>query len=228
MVFLILLLLFQNGEQVRIWISLAFKTRPFGTLFMNLTAITERPWKQPVLLMEIDNILEGSMCSFAGVECWHPDENKVLNLRSPIWDFKVNFLQDLRIAQAWLGWISQETTFLDWFLRIFQKGYLMSHRLTFHSTISQVKFHWISLVALIPIPLSHAPVKASNFLNNRHFYGAPSNYCTVNSKKGNTGVIIGSATGGIIMIIVVVGFVLYFCMRKMPYKKKETDVEENK
>ncbi|CAL9766321.1 unnamed protein product [Musa acuminata subsp. burmannicoides] len=127
--------------------------------------------------MEIDNILEGSICSFAGVECWHPDENKVLNLRSPIWDFK------------------------------------------FDVSCNQLSG---------PIPSSHAPVKASIFLNNRHFYGAPSNYCTVNSKKGNTGVIIGSATGGIIMIIVVVGFVLYFCMRKMPFKKKETDVEENK
>ncbi|MQM07684.1 hypothetical protein Taro_040530 [Colocasia esculenta] len=27
------------------------------------------------------NIVEGSICTFSGVECWHPDENKVLNLR---------------------------------------------------------------------------------------------------------------------------------------------------
>ncbi|KAL0460410.1 UNVERIFIED_CONTAM: putative inactive leucine-rich repeat receptor-like protein kinase [Sesamum latifolium] len=28
-----------------------------------------------------DNTTEGYICRFAGVECWHPDENKVLNIR---------------------------------------------------------------------------------------------------------------------------------------------------
>ncbi|KAK4408731.1 putative inactive leucine-rich repeat receptor-like protein kinase [Sesamum angolense] len=28
-----------------------------------------------------DNTTEGYICKFAGVECWHPDENKVLNIR---------------------------------------------------------------------------------------------------------------------------------------------------
>ncbi|KAJ8484198.1 hypothetical protein OPV22_016683 [Ensete ventricosum] len=28
-----------------------------------------------------DNTSEGSICKYNGVECWHPDENKVLNLR---------------------------------------------------------------------------------------------------------------------------------------------------
>ncbi|URD87768.1 STYKc [Musa troglodytarum] len=140
--------------------------------------------------MEIDNISEGSICSFTGVECWHPDENKVLNLRSPIWDSKI---------PGQLNCLSRLSEF-------------------------DVSCNRLSG----PIPSSHAPVKAPNFLNNRHLYGAPLNDCTVISKKGNTGVIIGSATGGIIMIIIVVGFVSYFCMRKMPFKKKETDVEENK
>ncbi|CAL9079338.1 unnamed protein product [Musa textilis] len=140
--------------------------------------------------MEIDNTLEGSICSFTGVECWHPDENKVLNLRSPIWDSKI---------PGQLNCLSRLSEF-------------------------DVSCNRLSG----PIPSSHGPVKAPNFLNNRHLYGAPLNDCTVISKKGNTGVIIGSATGGIIMIIIVVGFVSYFCMRKMPFKKKETDVEENK
>lgn len=30
---------------------------------------------------DFTNTSEGSICKFSGVECWHPDENKVLNLR---------------------------------------------------------------------------------------------------------------------------------------------------
>ncbi|KAL5562255.1 hypothetical protein UlMin_032002 [Ulmus minor] len=30
-----------------------------------------------------DNNTEGFICKFVGVECWHPDENKVLNIRLP-------------------------------------------------------------------------------------------------------------------------------------------------
>ncbi|KAL5576307.1 hypothetical protein UlMin_018006 [Ulmus minor] len=30
-----------------------------------------------------DNNTEGFMCKFVGVECWHPDENKVINIRLP-------------------------------------------------------------------------------------------------------------------------------------------------
>lgn len=29
------------------------------------------------------NVSEGNICKFAGVECWHPDENRVLNIKLP-------------------------------------------------------------------------------------------------------------------------------------------------
>ncbi|KAI3749739.1 hypothetical protein L2E82_20355 [Cichorium intybus] len=32
---------------------------------------------------DFNNNTEGYICKFAGIECWHPDENKVLNIRLP-------------------------------------------------------------------------------------------------------------------------------------------------
>ena len=33
---------------------------------------------------DFNNNSEGFICRFTGVECWHPDESKVLNIHTPI------------------------------------------------------------------------------------------------------------------------------------------------
>ncbi|XWS75973.1 hypothetical protein CRYUN_Cryun01aG0137300 [Craigia yunnanensis] len=38
-----------------------------------------------------DNTTEGFICRFAGVECWHPDENRVLNIRLSDMELKGEF-----------------------------------------------------------------------------------------------------------------------------------------
>ncbi|RZR79552.1 hypothetical protein BHM03_00005273 [Ensete ventricosum] len=74
-----------------------------------------------------------------------------------------------------------------------------------------------------------AKLTQSNFANNAGLCGAPLDACAGTSKKVNAGVIIGSAIGGVVITIIIVGVVLYFCMRRMPIKKKEKiDIEENK
>ncbi|RRT82356.1 hypothetical protein B296_00010651 [Ensete ventricosum] len=74
-----------------------------------------------------------------------------------------------------------------------------------------------------------AKLTQSNFANNAGLCGAPLDACAGTSKKVNAGVIIGSAIGGVVITIIFVGVVLYFCMRRMPIKKKEKiDIEENK
>ncbi|XP_065860838.1 probably inactive leucine-rich repeat receptor-like protein kinase At5g48380 [Euphorbia lathyris] len=46
---------------------------------------------------------EGFICRFAGVECWHPDENKVLNLRLSDMGLKGNFPEGLRNCTSLTG-----------------------------------------------------------------------------------------------------------------------------
>ncbi|WCJ21844.1 BAK1-interacting receptor-like kinase 1 [Euphorbia peplus] len=56
----------------------------------------ERSW-------DFNNYTEGFICRFAGVECWHPDENKVLNLRLTDMGLKGNFPEGLQNCTALTG-----------------------------------------------------------------------------------------------------------------------------
>jgi len=70
---------------------------------------------------------------------------------------------------------------------------------------------------------------AANFANNAGLCGKPlDDVCKGPPKKSNTGVIIGSAIGGVVGTILVVGVVIYFCLRNITVKKKAKEEEENK
>ncbi|KAL5203550.1 hypothetical protein ABZP36_008421 [Zizania latifolia] len=78
-----------------------------------------------------------------------------------------------------------------------------------------------------PIPSSFSKFASSNFAN-QGLCGKPlSNDCTATSSS-RTGVIVGSAVAGAVITLIIVGVVLFFFLRKMPARKKEKDVEENK
>ncbi|KAJ8458392.1 hypothetical protein OPV22_031318 [Ensete ventricosum] len=141
-----------------------------------------------------DNKSEGAICRFAGVECWHPDENKVLNLQLSNMGLQGEFPSGLENCTSLTGGIPVNLSELSG-----------------------------------PIPSFPTKFPQSSFSNNLNLCGDILNVrCTGTSKKSNTGVIIGSAVGGVVITIIVVAVVLYFCMRKMPVKKKDTVVEENK
>ncbi|CDP03993.1 unnamed protein product [Coffea canephora] len=50
-----------------------------------------------------DNATEGFICKFTGIECWHPDENKVLNVRLSSMGLKGQFPRDLANCSALTG-----------------------------------------------------------------------------------------------------------------------------
>ncbi|KDO37775.1 hypothetical protein CISIN_1g042065mg, partial [Citrus sinensis] len=50
-----------------------------------------------------NNDTEGFICKFTGVECWHPDENKVLNLRLTDMGLKGQFPRGIRNCSSMTG-----------------------------------------------------------------------------------------------------------------------------
>ncbi|CAL9041059.1 unnamed protein product [Musa banksii] len=216
-----------------------------------------------------DNKSEGAICRFAGVECWHPDENRVLNLRLSNMGLQGEFPSGLENCTSLTGLdlssnslsgpipadISRKipyVTALDLSFNGFSGEipvnlsdctYLNSLKLQHNKLTGQIPGQLIRLARLIdfdvsdnqlsgPIPSFNNKFLQSSFSNNLNLCGDILNVdCTGTSKKTNTGVIIGSAVGGVVITIIVVAVVLYFCMRKMPIKKKEkkdTVIEENK
>ncbi|WVZ64176.1 hypothetical protein U9M48_013738, partial [Paspalum notatum var. saurae] len=77
------------------------------------------------------------------------------------------------------------------------------------------------------IPSSLSKFAPSNFAN-QGLCGKPlSNDYTATSSI-RTGVIVGSAVGGAVITLIIVAVILFIVLRKMPAKKKEKDLEENK
>ena len=52
---------------------------------------------------DFNNKTEGFICKFYGVECWHPDENKVLNLRLSDMGLRGRFPRDIRNCSSLTG-----------------------------------------------------------------------------------------------------------------------------
>jgi hypothetical protein len=77
-----------------------------------------------------------------------------------------------------------------------------------------------------PIPIFKALFTADSYVNNSGLCGPPLGDCAVSSKS--TGMIIGSAVGGIVVIVLVVGVVVFMLLRKVPKRKSEEDSKGNK
>ncbi|XP_028765447.1 probably inactive leucine-rich repeat receptor-like protein kinase At5g48380, partial [Neltuma alba] len=52
---------------------------------------------------DFNNITEGFICRFTGVECWHPDENRVLNLKLSNMALKGQFPRAIRNCSSLTG-----------------------------------------------------------------------------------------------------------------------------
>ncbi|XP_059626302.1 probably inactive leucine-rich repeat receptor-like protein kinase At5g48380 [Cornus florida] len=68
-----------------------------------LKASLEDPFNYLSTSWNFDNGTEGFICTFIGIECWHPDENKVLNIRLPDMGLKGEFPRGLVNCSAMTG-----------------------------------------------------------------------------------------------------------------------------
>jgi hypothetical protein len=68
---------------------------------------------------------------------------------------------------------------------------------------------------------------ASSFSGNQGLCGSPLDGCSASSKTKSTAAIIGAVIG-VVIVVIVGAVVVFFCLRKMPAKKKAKDVDENK
>ncbi|WCJ21843.1 BAK1-interacting receptor-like kinase 1 [Euphorbia peplus] len=68
-----------------------------------IQASLEDPFSYLETSWDFNNNTEGFICRFAGVECWHPDENKVLNLRLSDMGLRGNFPEGLRNCTSLTG-----------------------------------------------------------------------------------------------------------------------------
>lgn len=214
---------------------------------------------------KFDNKTEGSICKFIGVECWHPDESKILNLHLTNMGLEGQFPLGLENCTSLTGLdlstnnlsgpipadISKRIPFvtsLDLSFNGFSGSipvnlsdcsYLNSLKLQHNQLTGQIPGQLSRLDRLTafdvsdnqltgPIPEFKTVFQSSSFANNPALCGKPLDVCTGASKKTNIGVIIGAAVGGVVITVIIVGVILYFCMRNMPIKKKEKDMAENK
>ncbi|TVU26037.1 hypothetical protein EJB05_28564 [Eragrostis curvula] len=209
------------------------------------------------------NNTEGSICGFNGVECWHPNENKVLALHLGSLGLKGQFPDGLENCSSMTTLdlssnslsgpipadISKRVPFvtsLDLSYNSFSGE--IPEALANCSYLNAVNLQHNKLNGMIPgqlaalgrltqfnvadnqlsgqIPLSLSKFPPSNFAN-QDLCGSPLSNCTATSSS-HTGVIVGSAVGGAVITLIVVAVILFIFLRKIPAKKKDKDIEENK
>ncbi|XP_044980447.1 probably inactive leucine-rich repeat receptor-like protein kinase At5g48380 [Hordeum vulgare subsp. vulgare] len=211
-----------------------------------------------------DDNKEGSICTFNGVECWHPNENRILSLRLGSMDLKGQFPDGLENCSSMTSLDLSSNSFSGPIPADISKRlpYITNLDLSYNSFSGEIpeslaNCTYLNVVSLqnnkltgaipgqfaglsrltefnvannklsgqIPSPLSK--FSSSNFAN-QDLCGKPlSGDCTASSSS-RTGVIAGSAVAGAVITLIIVGVILFIFLRKIPARKKEKDVEENK
>ncbi|XP_062179652.1 probably inactive leucine-rich repeat receptor-like protein kinase At5g48380 [Phragmites australis] len=211
------------------------------------------------------NNTNGFICRFTGVECWHPDENRVLSLHLSNLGLQGQFPRGLQNCTSMTGLdlssnnfsgpipsdISHQVPFLTSLdlsyngfsgeipVLISNISYLNTLNLQ-HNQLSGPIPGQISLIARLtsfnvadnslsgPIPSSLGDkYPASNFAGNQGLCGSPLDGCQASAKTKSTAAIIGAVVGVVVVIIIGV-IVVFFCLRKLPARKKAKDEDENK
>lgn len=212
------------------------------------------------------NKTEGFICNFYGVDCWHPDENKVLNLRLTNMNLQGKFPSGLDLCESLTGLDLSNNNFSGPIPENISKmiPYVTSLDLSFNrfsgdipSNLSNCTYLNVlnlqhnRLTGIIPWQLAslnrltslnmadnlltgeipafqHGNFTAANFAGNPGLCGKPLDVCVGPPSKSNTGVIIGSAMGGALAMVLVVGVIIFFCLRNVSVKRKAKVEAENK
>ncbi|KAF8388646.1 hypothetical protein HHK36_027323 [Tetracentron sinense] len=213
------------------------------------------------------NHSEGIICKFTGIECWHPDENRVLNIRLSDMGLKGQFPRGIENCTSLTGLDLSSNklsgpiptdiydrlkfvTSLDLSSNSFSGQiplslanctYLNILKLDYNRLTGSIPLQFGQITRLKTFSVSNnllsgqvptfpnGIVTAESYSNNLGLCGKPLlNACKAPPKKSRTGVIAGSAVGGVTVTVLAVGVVLYFVLRRVSIKKKEEDLEGNK
>ncbi|KAL6868144.1 hypothetical protein ACP4OV_014989 [Aristida adscensionis] len=211
-----------------------------------------------------NNNTEGYICGFKGVDCWNPNENKVLSLHLGSMGLKGQFPDGLENCSSMTSLDLSSNSLSGPIPSDISKRlpYITNLDLSYNSFSGQipeslanctylnaVNLQHNKLTGMIPgqlaslnrltqfnvadnqlsgqIPTSLSKFPPSSFANQDLCGNPLSNECTATSSS-RTGVIVGSAVAGAVITLIIVAAILFICLRKMPSKKREKDVEENK
>ncbi|KAM0064431.1 putative protein kinase RLK-Pelle-LRR-Xa family [Helianthus debilis subsp. tardiflorus] len=192
---------------------------------------------------DFNNSTEGFICKFGGVECWHPDESKVLNIHLSDMGLKGRFPLALKNCTSLTG-LDLSSNNLDGPLPVNLSDFipyvtsldLSSNKLSGEipipldlSRLDRIKEFSVTnnrLTGQVPA-LKKGSVSADSYTGNLGLCGYPLPLCEGSTKKARTGVIIGAALGSAAIVALAVGGGMMFVMRKAVRKKKE-DPDENK
>lgn len=224
--------------QIILWLFLGSRCY-CSQLDVQCLKILQQPVKDPGNNLKyswnFDNPTEASICKFS-VECWHPDENKVLNLHLSNMNLQGQFPLGLKKCESLTGLDLSDNNFSgpipdDISARI---PYVTSVDLSFNSFSSDIPMNLSNCTFLNVLNLQHNQVTGiipwqlttlsrltslnmadnlltglipafrngsfppANFAGNQGLCGQPLDDCVGPPSKSNTGVIIGSAIGGVV------------------------------
>ncbi|KAA8538827.1 hypothetical protein F0562_025519 [Nyssa sinensis] len=213
-----------------------------------------------------NNSTEGFICKFTGVECWHPDENKVINIHLSDMGLKGQFPPGIQNCTSLTGLnlsnnnlsgpipsdISRRlpyVTTLDLSSNTFSGEIplglsncdylnvlkLDNNRLTGNiplqlGLLNRIKTFSVAnnlLSGQVPKFSSTATITRENYANNPGLCGEVLDPCWGTPKKPHVGIIAGATVGGLTVMLIIVGLLLYYT-RGMASKKKEDDIEGNR
>ncbi|CAI9778644.1 unnamed protein product [Fraxinus pennsylvanica] len=167
---------------------------------------------------------DGFICSFIGIDCWHPDENKVLNIKLGDMELKGEF--PLGVAGCSSLTVIRRDPCEAWELH-FNILILANNNLSGQipaqiGLLSRMETFNVSNNNLTgPIPtFSNAFIPAESYVNNAGLCGNPLPPCRDSSKKTNIAAIVGATfAGSAVGIGIWIGMFFYLC--KASRKKKE-------
>ncbi|XP_021650482.2 probably inactive leucine-rich repeat receptor-like protein kinase At5g48380 isoform X2 [Hevea brasiliensis] len=185
-----------------------------------------------------NNNTEGFICRFTGIDCWHPDENKVINIRLSDMGLKGNFPRGIQKCTSLTG--------LD-FSSNRLSGSIPSDISNF---LNILKLDNNRLTGSIPLQLGQLPRMKTFSVANNLLSGQVPTFSNKNTsvsyannlglcgeqlpkscpgvpRKSSVGIIAAAAAGGITFTAIIVGILLYYFSRGAA-KKKEDDPEGNK
>uniref|UniRef100_A0A803MFP6 non-specific serine/threonine protein kinase n=1 Tax=Chenopodium quinoa TaxID=63459 RepID=A0A803MFP6_CHEQI len=160
------------------------------------------------------NTTQGFICSFTGIDCWAPNEDRVLNIRLSNMGLRGSFPLGIYNCSS-LQHLDLSSNELD--------GVIPAN-------VSKIMPYVTSVVLSsnrFSVPSFNSTTDV-DFSNNLGLCGPSLSPCQKSSGKSNTGVIVAAAVSGVTVGAIGVSLAMFFCACRVSVKKKEEDPEGNK